>query len=199
MGNIEALHSSSNILAHTFVGRLNERVMAAVCVAMNENGKMVSPAELMEKNRQAELVFARSTCMLILWGHYGHGCSAVSKVYNMNHASVIYARSKAVARIEQEGWCGRVYIVACHLLGIEPLGFIHPKLVDKPVEHIYARSNKFQKKPGVRYVNPDSGVAAPTDNWTAEELARRNIINKWPGSVPRDVILNFEKKFGVEL
>ena len=197
MGNIEPLYSSSNILAHTFVGRLNERVMAAVCLGMNENGKMVSPSELMEKNRQSELVFARSTCMLILWGHYGHGCSAVSKVYNMNHASVIYARSKAVARIEQEGWCGRVYIVACHLLGIEPLDFIHPKLVDKPVEHKYTRSPKLHKKAGMKYIETD--MAAPTDNWTAEELARRNIINKWPGSVPRDVILNFEKKFGVEL
>jgi hypothetical protein len=197
MGHIESLHTSSNILAHTFVGRLNERVMSAVCLGMNENGKMVAPAELMEKNRQSELVFARSTCMLILWGHYGHGCTAVSKVYDMNHASVIYARSKAVARIEQEGWCGRVYIVACHLLGIEPLDFIHPKLVDKPVEYKYTKTARRHREKGMRYV--DGGTASPTKDWTAEQLERLKISRKYPGGAPRGVLLEFSQKFGVEL
>lgn len=187
-------------MAHTFVAKLNERVMSAVCLGMNENKRMVAPAELLEKNRQSDIVFARSTCMLILWGHYGHGCTATSKVYGMNHASVIYARSKAVNRIEQEGWCGRAYIVACHLLGIEPLPFIHPKLVDKPPAPIYTRSADLSRRTkDDKYLAVDAVSSTSSSKWTAEELARKSIANRYPGLVPRDVIMNFEKKFGVEL
>jgi hypothetical protein len=201
MGNIEPLHRSSNGLENTFLGRLNNRVMTAVCVAMHENDRAMSPALLMSRTRQADIVFARSTCMLILWGSYGHGVTSIGNTYGMNHASVIHARTSSVNRIEQEGWCGRVYITACHLLNIETLEYIHPVLVDKRSEPKHTnnvvkvrrmqRANSLKERPRETSTSPSV--------WSAEQLARRKLANDFPGHVPRRLILAFERRFGVQL
>lgn len=197
MEHTEALHESSHIVAATWLKRKNEEIKQAVCQAMISEKHFVGTDDLMQKTRSMEVVFGRSLSTFILWAYYGQGSTAVAKMWKMDHSTVIHQRSSVVNKIEAIGWCGRTYLKVCETLGLEPLNYIHPETITKPVVKY------FKTEEGELLVRRPNGTKSQVEGklteWTPEQRARMRILRKFPGGVPRDIIERFEKKFKTTL
>lgn len=195
MGNEGTLHGSCDIVAATWLKRKNDEIMDAVLAALVTEKIYLDKKDLTAKSRVFEVVFARSLCTFMLWGHYGIGATEVKKVWkSLDRSTIIHHRIAAVSKVESIGWCGRTYIKTCDALNEVPKDYIHPMIITKPVNRIVKDNS------GNRVLRRANGTRSHLDvvavsDWTPEERARMDIHRKYPGGPPRHIIEGFESRF----